>query len=101
MKRDENRKNKLSREKNKNGFSSFIRISIRFNILNPSPKVLSLLSDPDGLAKYKHSTSATSNLCSSACMVNSVSISKPIELHGKDFTNCLENILNPEKRSSI
>ena len=60
-------------------------------IRRPSRQVLSLDTEPGGLAKYGVSISATGSSRLSAWMVSSVSISKPLERTGNDLTKRREN----------
>ena len=61
--------------------------------------MFSLLFDPFARAEYCVANSETGIFRSRAWIVISVSISKPLDKAGKDFTKRRENTLKPDKMS--
>ena len=74
-----------------NGRSSFTNRTMVSRMRTPSRMVLSLEAEPGGRSRYGVSTSPIGIASSSAWTVNSVSVSKPTESAGKDFTKRREN----------
>ena len=84
----------MSREiipKKKSGRVSFSRLIMLNNIFAPSLNVFNLLWEFAGRSKYADSIYANGIDNVRACMLNSASISNPLVITGKVFTNLFEN----------